>query len=137
MGSNRGVTRRQLLQSLPALALAPRVFAQTAAPIRVRGINHVTLSVSDVKRSVDFYQGLFGMPVISRQGTTANLQIGARPQFLGVSAAGSRPPNISHLGLGVDDFNVDRLTAVLSQRGITKTDVAGNAGGGGLGGGPL
>jgi catechol 2,3-dioxygenase-like lactoylglutathione lyase family enzyme len=86
---------------------------------------------------VDFYQGLFGMPVTSRQGTTTNLQISAGPQFLGLSAAGSNPPSINHICLGVEDFNVDRLTAVLSQRGITKTDVAGNAGGGGLGGGPM
>jgi catechol 2,3-dioxygenase-like lactoylglutathione lyase family enzyme len=124
--------------SLPALLAAPRVFAQTSgARIRVTGINHVTLSVSDVKRSVDFYQGLFGMPVVSRQGMTTNLQIGAGPQFLGVSAAGATAPNINHLCLGVDDFNVDRLTRILEQHGVTKTDAAGNAGGGGLSGGPL
>src|SRR6185436_825252 len=133
----RSMTRRHLLKALPALALAPRAFAQAAAPIRVRGINHVTLSVSDVKRSVDFYQGLFGMPVISRQGMTANLQIGAGPQFLGVSSAGSIAPNINHLCLGVDDFNVDRIEAALGQRGLTRSDAAGNAGGGGLGGGPM
>src|SRR5258707_7077873 len=123
MGSDRmlsrSLTRRWLLKSLPALTIAPfarLASAQNAAPqIRVRGINHVTLAVSDVKRSVDFYQGLFGMPVISRQGMTANLQIGAGPQFLGVSAAGSNAPNINHLCLGVDDFNVDRISAVLSQ----------------------
>ena len=97
----------------------------------------MTLSVSDAKASVDFYQGLFGMPVTSRQGMTTNLQIGAGPQFLGVSAAGSNPPNINHLCLGVDDFDVDRITRILTQRGITKSDAAGNAGGGGLGGGPM
>jgi catechol 2,3-dioxygenase-like lactoylglutathione lyase family enzyme len=132
------MNRRGLLLSLPALMLTPRVFAQANdPPIRVRGINHVTLSVSDPKASVDFYQGLFGMPVTSRQGTTTNLQIGAGPQFLGVSAAGSNPPSINHLCLGVDDFNVDRMTRVLSERGITMSDTPGNAGGGGLGGGPM
>jgi catechol-2,3-dioxygenase len=66
------ISRRRLLLSLPALMMAPRAFVQTAnPPIRARGINHVTLDVSDVKRSVDFYQGLFGMPVINRQGTTS------------------------------------------------------------------
>jgi len=132
------MTRREVLLSLPALALARRAFGQAAnPPIRVTGINHVTLSVSDVKRSVDFYQGLFGMPVASRQGMTTNLQIGSGPQFLGVSAAGASPPNINHYCLGVDDFSVDRLTAILAQRGIKKSDAAGNAGGGGLGGGPM
>ena len=125
------MTRREVLLSLPALALARGAFAQAATPpIRVKGINHVTLSVSDVKRSVDFYQGLFGMPVISRQGMTTNLRIGDGPQFLGVSAAGANPPNINHLCLGVDDFNVDRITAILAQRGIAKSDAAANAGGG-------
>ena len=45
------VSRRRLLLALPALIAAPRLLAQTPAPpIRVRGLNHVTLSVSDVKR---------------------------------------------------------------------------------------
>jgi catechol 2,3-dioxygenase-like lactoylglutathione lyase family enzyme len=132
------ISRRRLLLSLPALIMAPRAFAQMDnPPIRVKGINHVTLSVSDVKRSVDFYQGLFGMAVTSRQGMTTNLQIGAGPQFLGVSAAGANAPNINHLCLGVDTFNVDRITSILTQRGITKSAAAGNAGGGGLGGGPM
>src|SRR5262245_10767465 len=133
-----GISRRHLLLSLPAAMVAGRAFAQAVnSPIRVRGINHVTLSVSDVKRSVDFYQGLFGMPIISRQGMTTNLQIGAGPQFLGIASAGSSAPAINHLCLGVDDFNVDRITGILRQRGLTNADVAGNAGGGGLGGGPL
>ena len=134
------MTRRRLLQALPALAaarLGARAFAQAPAPIRVRGINHVTLSVSDVKRSVDFYQGLFGMAVISRQGTTTNLRIGDGPQFLGVSSAGSNAPTINHLCLGVEDFDVNRIAAILAQHGITRTDTPGNAGGGGLGGGPM
>ena len=132
------ISRRHLLLSLSALMTPRRMLAQAGnPPIRVRGINHVTLSVSDVKRSVDFYQGLFGMPVTSRQGMTTNLQIGAGPQFLGVSAAGSNPPSINHLCLGVDGFNVARITAILAQRGFTKSDAAGNAGGGGPGGGPM
>jgi catechol 2,3-dioxygenase-like lactoylglutathione lyase family enzyme len=132
------ISRRDVLLSLPALAAARHVFAQAGSPpIRVRGINHVTLAVSDVRRSVDFYQGLFGMPVASRQGTTTNLQIGAGPQFLGVSAAGANPPNINHLCLGVDNFDVDRISASLARRGVKKTDVAGNATGGGLLGGPM
>jgi catechol 2,3-dioxygenase-like lactoylglutathione lyase family enzyme len=124
------------LQSLPALALAPLASAQTAAPIRVRGFNHVTLAVSDVQRSVDFYQGLFGLPVASRQGATVNLQIGPA-QFLGISSAGTSAPAINHICLGVEDFNVDRLVNVLAQHGMSRSDAAGNAGGGGLGGGSM
>ena len=43
------ISRRRLLLSLPAVVMAPRAFVQTAnPPIRARGINHVTLDVSDV-----------------------------------------------------------------------------------------
>jgi catechol-2,3-dioxygenase len=80
MPKDFNMSRRQLLVSLPAIAMAPRLFAQTGnAPIRISGINHVTVHVSDLKRSLDFYQGLFGMPIVSRQGNEAvNLRIGAR-----------------------------------------------------------
>ena len=132
------ISRRDLLISLPALVAATRAAAQPApAAIRVTGLNHVTLSVSDVKRSVDFYQGLFGMPVSSRQGATTNLRIGAGPQFLGISSAGTAAPNINHLCMGVEGFRVDRVMAALAARGMTRTEEAGNAGGGGLGGGPM
>src|SRR6185436_19397994 len=55
------ISRRELLLSIPALALAPRMFGQDAPPpIPIKAINYFTLNVSDMKRSVDFYQGLFG-----------------------------------------------------------------------------
>lgn len=52
----RGVmTRRAMLLTMPALAVAPRLFAlQQAAPLRIRGLNQVTLAVSDLERSLDF-----------------------------------------------------------------------------------
>jgi catechol 2,3-dioxygenase-like lactoylglutathione lyase family enzyme len=123
--------RRDLLLSLPALFLTRRVFAQASPPLRVRGINHITLLVSDVKRSVDFYQGLFGMPVISRQGATVNLQLGPGPQFLSLSPAGSRPPAIATLGLAIENFSVDRVTAALAANGVTPADAASGPGLGG------
>jgi hypothetical protein len=55
-GFERGrITRRRQLLSLPAVAMARKVIAQSAAgPLRVRALNHMTMSVSDVKRSLDF-----------------------------------------------------------------------------------
>jgi hypothetical protein len=51
------MNRRELLYSLPALALVPRIFGQASKPtISVKAFNQFTLLVSDVKRSVDFYQ---------------------------------------------------------------------------------
>lgn len=120
------IDRRHFLISLPALLAAPRLLAQGASSIRVRAFNHFTLAVSDPKRSVDFYQGLFGMPIQARQGpATTVLRIGSGPQFLAIAAAGNTAPSISHLCLTVEDFNVDRLVRVLGEHGITKADATG------------
>jgi len=115
------MTRREILLSLPALAMTPRAFAQGAKPtIPVKALNQFTLLVSDVKRSIDFYQGLFGMPVQARQGSTALLRIGSGPQFLAIGPAGANPPSIAPIvGLTVENFNAERLAGILSQHGIT------------------
>jgi catechol 2,3-dioxygenase-like lactoylglutathione lyase family enzyme len=116
------ISRRHLLLSLPALAIAPKVWAQAAArpPIPVKYFNHFMLGVSDVQRSVDFYQGLFGMPIQARQGSTVLLRVGPGPQYLGLTPAGSNPPSITHLGLAVDGFNADRVMQALADHGVAK-----------------
>src|SRR5262245_1337372 len=117
----KAMTRRELLLSLTALAAAPRLFAQSAKPtIPLKGFNHFRLLVSDVKRSVDFYQGLFGMPIQARQGSLVGLRIGAGPQFMSIAPAMSAKPSIAQMGLGVENFNADRLVGILTQHGFTK-----------------
>jgi catechol 2,3-dioxygenase-like lactoylglutathione lyase family enzyme len=120
------VDRRRFLLSLPALALAPRAFAQDAAGrIRIASFNHVSLNVSDLKRSTEFYQGLFGMPIQSRQGSTSvQLRIGSGPQFLNLSGEG-KPPGIDHMCVGVEGFDVTRILKVLADHGVAKSDERG------------
>jgi catechol 2,3-dioxygenase-like lactoylglutathione lyase family enzyme len=130
------IDRRSFLRSLPALAVAPRLFAQPAStpPIPVRALNHMTLSVSDPKRSLDFYQGLFGMPIQARQGPTTLLRIGAGPQFLALSGTGPNgTPSINHFCMAVENFNADRAMAILARHGVTKAEATG----GGLSGGAM
>lgn len=130
-----GINRRQFLYSLPALVAVPRLLAQSGggAPIKVRAFNHMTLAVSDPKRSIEFYQGLLGMPIQARQGATTLLRIGAGPQFLAISAAGTAAPSINHYCLSVEGYNADELVTTLAAHGVTK---AGDTGGG-LSGGPM
>src|SRR6187399_258755 len=114
--------RRDFIAMLPGLAIAPQLLAQTAPLPRFRatGLSQITLTVSDVKRSLDFYQGLFGMPVQARQGSTVLLRIGNGPRFLALrQAATGERPSISALGFGVQDFSVDRAMQTLAAHGIT------------------
>jgi catechol 2,3-dioxygenase-like lactoylglutathione lyase family enzyme len=125
MRNMSGVTRRQMLASLPALALAPRAFAADP-PIRVRALNHFGLAVSDPKRSIDFYQGLFGAPVQARVGTTTILRLGGGPQFISIAPLDARAaPIITHYCLGVEGFNLDRIVASLAAHGVAKADAVG------------
>ena len=121
------IDRRQFLVTLPALAYAPRVIAQTAgaAPFRATGLSQLTLTVSDVAKSLDFYQGLFGMPVQARQGSTVLLRIGAGPKFLELrpAATGERP-SISALGFAIERFDIDRAVKTLSEHGVTAAAAA-------------
>ncbi|HMF27469.1 MAG TPA: VOC family protein, partial [Candidatus Cybelea sp.] len=118
--------RRRFLMTLPGLALAQQAFAQyPAGRIRIAAFNHVSLNVSDLKRSTEFYQGLFGMPIQSRQGATSvQLRIGAGPQFLNLSGAGASP-GIDHMCVGVEGFDVTRVLKVLADHGVAKSDQRG------------
>ena len=123
------MTRRQMLALLPAAALAPRVFAQGLPTIPIRTFNHFQINVTDPKRSVEFYQTLFGMPVQSRAGNAGApilLRIGSGPQFLSIApVAAGAAPSITHFCFGVERFNVDRELGVLAQHGVMKSDTRG------------
>jgi len=114
------MNRRELLRSLPALAVSPRLFTQASKPtISAKALNQFTLRVSDVKRSIDFYQGLFGMPIQTRQGETVLMRIGNGPQFMAIGPAGSNPPSIAPMiGISVDNFNADQLVKTLAEHGV-------------------
>jgi catechol 2,3-dioxygenase-like lactoylglutathione lyase family enzyme len=116
------IRRRDFLFSVPALALAPRFLGQAAKPaIQVKGLSSFVLSVSDMKRSIDFYQGLFGMPIQARQGDNVLLRIGKGPQYMMLVPAGTNPPSIvPRLGLKVENFNADRIVGMLEQHGVTR-----------------
>ena len=102
--------------------MAPRVLAQAPVPgrFRVNGLSQITLTVSDVARSLDFYQGLFGMPVQARQGSTVLLRIGNGPRFIALrQASAGEAPSISALGFGVHDFSIDAAMQTLAAHGFT------------------
>lgn len=122
------LSRRELVASLSMLFLtkaSPSVSArQASAQIPVRTLNHVTLTVADVQRSVEFYQRVFGMPLVTTQGTESDweaptvpvLGIGDGPQFIAFSLGST--PSINHYCLGMEGFDADRIVNTLSEHNI-------------------
>lgn len=118
------ISRRHALLSLPALATVSRVLAQSGRlPVRVRALNHMTLTVSDPRRSVEFYQGLFGMPVQHRQGLAIGLRIGSGPQYISLSQGDTNARGaIAHFCMTVDGFSAAGVTKSLGRHGVPKGD---------------
>jgi catechol 2,3-dioxygenase-like lactoylglutathione lyase family enzyme len=127
MSSN--IDRRTFLLSLPAVAMVPRVLGKpldwAVTGVRRRAVtgvalNHVELAVSDPTRTIEFYQGLFGLPVQARQGGTTILRIGDGPQFMAVRAVqAGEAPSLSRLGIAVENFDIQGTTAALEASGLT------------------
>jgi len=115
------LTRRGLLGSFGILAASRGLTAQAKkSSIRVRALNHMTLTVADPHRSLEFYQGLFGLPVQARQGDTTILRIGPGPQFVALSKGAK--PGIGHFCMTVENFNVEQILKTLAEYGVTRTD---------------
>ena len=131
------LTRRQLLFMAGAVVAAPtrRLAAQAGAPraIATRTLNHLHLIVSNLQRSLDFYQRLFGMPLAGMQGVESDwrkpvipiLAIGSGPQFISLSEGSGRSggrDRIDHFGFGMNRFSAEAVVKMLAAHGV-KADV--------------
>ena len=113
------MSRRQLVQGLALLAAGSST-AQ-AAGFQGNSVNHISLQVSNLQRSTDFYQRVFGCTVNKRDG---NNQLVFAKNFL-VLREGKPAAKVDHFAIGVDNFNKDSVTADLKARGATPIDQQG------------
>ena len=133
------ISRRDALLSLPGIAAASRLFAQPGKRrLPVKTLSHMTLSVSDPKRSLEFYQALFGLPIQAYQGPDQSappaLRIGAGPQFMFLSPIrGNGKPGFDHFCMTTPNFEVERVMSILAEHGVDKAEGRG----GGMTGGPM
>lgn len=112
------LSRRDLLLSLAALAAPLPALAQAPPALRVRTLNHASLIVSDLDRSVAFYQRVFGLPVKSTQTGGVNLAIGD-DAFVGIyQGSANATPQINHICFGLPSFEPERVVAALGEHGV-------------------
>ena len=113
---DRKLSRRELVEGLALLAAG----AGTAAAAGFQGntINHVSLYVSDMQRSSDFYRRVLGCTVNQRDGSN---QVVLGKDFL-VLRPGKPAGKVDHIAIGVDNFNKESVTADLTTRGATPRD---------------
>ena len=112
-----GLTRRQLVQALAMVAVAGRT--ASAAGLKGGSINHVSVLVSDMPRSIDFYSRVFGLSVVNEDKEHQISRLGAGGKVL-VSLRHEPPPGmVDHFAIGVDGFNKESVTRDLKEMGLT------------------
>lgn len=110
---------RGFLTLLCALAIASEATAQPSKPqIPVKTLNSITLSVSNMQRSSEFYQALFGMRNYAPPGETPLLQLGSGPSFVALREG---TPGLAHITLGVEGFNAERTMQMLAAHGVGRS----------------
>jgi catechol 2,3-dioxygenase-like lactoylglutathione lyase family enzyme len=112
------LTRRQLIQGLAALAAGAAVPAE-AQEQSLQGVNigHVSVLVSDLQKSVDFYK-TFGLTVTGEDKANKIARMGLKGTL--VSLREARPAGmIDHFAMNLENFNEARVTEALKARGLS------------------
>lgn len=82
--------------------------------IKSRGLRHINLNVSDIKRSLKFYQEAFGLEVKFWEGKSlVFLQSPGTDETITLCQAGSNDPvaggGVSHFGFSIGKGNLDEM----------------------------
>lgn len=114
----RTLTRRELVASLAALAAGATTAAsaQTTQVAQGKTLNHISIAVTDVEKSADFYSKLLGLKVVSRPGN-GGINLGLSDGFLGLYKL-ANPGTPHHFCIGVDDYDPEKIAARLQAMGV-------------------
>ncbi len=115
------LTRRELIGGLAMLTAGTR--AASAAEPQQAGLNaatidHISIQVSDLPRSVAFYQDVFGLTVVSQDEANEIVRLGRTGNL--VSLHHKNPTGlVDHFAIGVESFDRESATRDLGQHGLT------------------
>ena len=85
------------------------------AGFRGSSLDHVSIYTSDLKRSVEFYQRVFGLPILTQAPNQVRLSVGRGYMTL----LGGRKPTgtVDHFAIGIDGFVPESIIGDLRSRG--------------------
>ena len=118
------LSRRDLVQGLAMLAAsstAASAAAQDQIEFSTANIDHVSMQVADLQRSVDFYQKTFGFPVVSEEKALGIVRLGHGRTLVSFNL--EKPTGIiDHFSIGVPRFTKEAATRYFAQRGLQTGD---------------
>lgn len=116
-----GLSRRELIQGLTMLVAAGQSSAADVAQdqtLTAKGIDHVSVFVSDLERSAQFYQSLFSLKPLGQDKEHSILRLGRQRVIVSLRQA-SPHGMIDHFGVAVENFDKQAVARVLERRGLT------------------
>jgi len=121
----RGVlSRRDLVKGLTALAATgAATLSEAQAPasaLKASKIDHVSIQVTDLARSLDFYNKIFGLTVVGEDKPNEISRLGM-PGGRAIVSLHHKAPYalVDHYAIAVEGFNREAVTTALKARGIT------------------
>lgn len=111
------LSRRELVQALAVVALGGTT--ASAASLKGGSINHVSVLVSDMARSIEFYNRVFGLSQVNEDKANKISRLGIGSKVL-VSLRVEPPPGlVDHFAIGVEGFDKEAITHELQGMGLT------------------
>src|SRR5258706_16332063 len=117
------LSRRERVRGLAFLAASgtAAVAAQAEVDFKTADIDHVSIQVADLQRSVDFYQKMFGFSVVSEDKPLGIIRLGTTRTL--VSLNHQSPAGIvDHFSIGVPRFPKEAAARYVTQPGARPLD---------------
>ena len=123
------LSRRELVQGLAMLAASgTAASAQEDINFKTANIDHVSVQVGNLQKSIDFYQKMFGFGVVSQaeEGGVKIVRLGNTKTLVSLNVGGP-PGRVDHFAIGIPRFARESVASYLVQRGATLSqgDLAG------------
>ena len=114
------VSRRELIQSLTLLAVAVGTAsaAPQETPLKSTRIDHISIQVTDLPRSIAFYQKLFGLSILGEDKPNEIVRMGTTRVIVSLHHTAPRGI-VDHFAIAIDGFDRDGVTRALKQHGLT------------------
>jgi len=118
------LSRRGLIQGLAMLTAAGGAATEAQGQdsgIKAAKIDHMSIQVSDLPRSIAFYEKMFGMTILSEDKPNEIVRLGVGKVL--VSLHHKSPTGlVDHFAIGVEKFNKEAVTKQLKDRGANPED---------------
>jgi catechol 2,3-dioxygenase-like lactoylglutathione lyase family enzyme len=116
------LSRRDLVRGLAVLAAGGTgAAAQEGIDFKSANIDHVSIQVTDLQRSVEFYQKMFGFSVVSEDRPLQIVRLGVNRTLVSLNRQ-SPAGIVDHFSIGVPRYTKEAAARYLTERGATPLD---------------